>query len=67
MGFETLKYLGFMFFLTVNIDFMRQKHMKYRIKTEVDRKKQAELGLPDYSKLPLSKQLEIFSTLGTLL
>lgn len=80
MGFEALKYLGFMFIITLNIDFMRQvvassvittvsidlqKHMKYRIKVEVDRRKRAELGLPDYSKLPLGSKLEIFATLGT--
>jgi len=61
-----LKGLVFMFMITINIDFMRQRYMKYKAKKIIEKRKLIKLGLPDFSKLPVGLRLQLLLALGPI-
>jgi len=54
----------FMFVVSLNIDFARQRHMRYKAKNIIFRRKLAARGVPDLAYLSLSQKLELFGALG---
>jgi len=56
--------LALMFFVCLNIDFARQSHMRYKVRSIIISRKLAERGVPDLSLLPINQRLAVFGTLG---
>jgi len=56
--------LAYMFILCLNIDFARQSHMRYKIRSIKLSRELADRGVPDLSLLPLAQQLAVFGSLG---
>jgi len=54
----------FMFIVCLNIDFARQRLMRYKANLINFRRELAARGVPDLAYLPLSQKFELFWALG---